>query len=73
MHKFDIIIEENIPNLETQCLKNSFIMKNLLKSGYEGEDLTELNRCRMQPNTTCLSYSINGDGKSLSVHYLEFI
>ena len=54
------------PDLFLQRLNDSFLMKDFLDAGYEGENLSELNRCRMYLHATCLSDIVTEDGKSLA-------
>ena len=48
-------------------LDYSFIMEGFIKEGLGGNDLAELNTCRLLLKATCLSDISAGDGKSISV------
>ena len=52
MDKYEILVEEMNPNLRLQRLNDSFLMKDFLKAGYEGEYRAEINRCRMHLHAT---------------------
>ena len=69
--KYDILVEEMTPNLCLQILNNSFLMKDLIEVGYEGEKLAELNKCRMNLHVTCLYDIIIGDGRLLASNSLS--
>ena len=65
MDRYGIIVEEMTPKFRFQRLNYSFLMKYFLEAGYEGENISELNRCIMHIHDTFLYEIVTGGGKNL--------
>ena len=57
-----IIFQEETYSLQPQRFNDSLIMEDWIKFGFKGNELSELNRCQMYLNFTCLSDVSTGDG-----------
>lgn len=60
-----MILDEGTKSLYLLRQNDSFIMEDFLKAGYQGEELAEMNRCRMYLQVTTLADISTGDGWAL--------
>ena len=56
------IVQEGSLFLQPQQINNSMIMEDLMKRGFKGSELEELNRLQYYMKSTTLSGIENGDG-----------
>eukprot|EP00978_Attheya_sp_CCMP212_P022900 scaffold69152_cov82-Attheya_sp.AAC.1 len=60
--RYDITINDSVPNLLLRCNEDSFLMACLADHGFSGKDLARLNICRLYLQVATVSDIASGDG-----------
>ena len=66
MWEKNIIVQEITPSFQPQRANDSLITEDLIKAGFKGNKLSEINRCRVYLKVTCLSDVSTWDDLSIS-------
>eukprot|EP00978_Attheya_sp_CCMP212_P045988 scaffold368430_cov59-Attheya_sp.AAC.7 len=60
--RYDITINDNVPNLLLRCNEDSFLMLRFTEDGFSGKDLVRLNICHIYLLVSTVSDIASGDG-----------
>ena len=63
--EYRIRVEERTPSLRLQREGDAFLMEAFIEAGYQGEELAQLNRCRMFLQVVTVADISSGDGTKL--------
>ena len=59
----NMVAEEKNPNLKLKCHRDTYIMEDFISKGIQGEEISELKRCRIFLKIACLSDIATRDGE----------
>eukprot|EP00978_Attheya_sp_CCMP212_P006315 scaffold14292_cov60-Attheya_sp.AAC.2 len=69
--RYDITINDTVPNLLLLCNEDSFLMARFAGHGFLGKDLVKLNICRLYLQVSTVSDIASGDGTYMLPFILE--
>jgi hypothetical protein len=71
LDRFQIKIQDNVGQLRLQRQNDKFIMEEFIKANVDGNELKQLNECRMFLNVVTLSDIATADGSEITINAWE--